>query len=652
MGLAVNGSPRLVLGTAGHIDHGKTALVRALTGVDTDRLPEERARGITIDLGFAELTGPGGVRMGVVDVPGHEGFVRTMVAGATGMDLVLLVVAADEGVMPQTREHLEIVRVLDVPALVVALTKCDLVDAEWIELVRQEVRELLAPTRYADAPFVHTSAREGTGLGGLAETLASVAGGVRGRRTDDLLRLPVDRVFTVQGTGTVVTGTLWSGSVSIGDRVRVAPGREEARVRAVQVHGRPVERARAGERTALALAGLDRGDVERGSTLVAPGAWPDSRMLTARADVSSGAARALEHGQRVRVLIGTSEVLARCAVLDASEIAPGAAGWVQLRLEAPVLARSGDRVVLRTWSPVTTTGGAVVVEPHPPKRRRLDADVAAHLAAAAGPDTRERLEATLALAGWEGVPAASLPIRVGRTPAELSEARAGAGEGIVEARDRLFSGDVVRAAEALVLEALEAGHREESLQPSVSLERLRGALPGWAAAGLADAVVGRLERRGVLELAEGGARLAGFVPTPTPDEVARCARLLEIYRDAALSPPFVEDLPEELGSRSEIARLLAHLERRGELRTLDQGLLMDARALQGAEEAVVATLGGFRDLGPADFREVLPVSRRHLMPLLAWLDGRGVTVRRGPVRDVRTRASGTPSGNVPEPGGV
>ncbi len=289
---------RLILGTAGHIDHGKTALVRSLTGIDTDRLPEEKARGITIDLGFAELREGKGLQLGVVDVPGHEDFVRTMVAGASGTDLALLVVGADEGVMPQTREHLDIVRLLGVPRMVVALTKADLVDPEWLTLVEEDVRDLLSGTPYAGAPMVVTSARTGSGIDELRRTLLQEARGTRSRQAEDLARLPVDRVFTVQGTGTVVTGTLGSGTLSVGERVTVLPQGLEARIRSLQVHGREVDVASAGERTAAALASTGKDELARGAVLVSDRAWTPTYMLTARVEVLDGTPWILESGQR------------------------------------------------------------------------------------------------------------------------------------------------------------------------------------------------------------------------------------------------------------------------------------------------------------------------------------------------------------------
>ena len=325
----------LILGTAGHIDHGKTSLVEALTGVDTDRLAEEKRRGITIELGFARYAPAEGCSFGIVDVPGHEGFVRTMVAGATGMDIVLLVVAADEGVMPQTREHLAIVKLLGVEGLVVAITKADLVDAEWLELVTEEVQEVLEDTKYRNAEIIPTSVRTGAGLRELSDALVRCAALSRERSVDDLARLPVDRVFAMEGAGTVVTGTLWSGSVTRGSTVRILPRGDEARVRAVQVHGVQVERAAAGERTALALTGaaVRRGMVARGDVLVTDRSWAPSLMLTVELHALEGSGWRLEHGQRVRVHLGTVEVMSRVALFGMEEVAPGVGAPAQLRLE-------------------------------------------------------------------------------------------------------------------------------------------------------------------------------------------------------------------------------------------------------------------------------------------------------------------------------
>lgn len=627
-----------ILGTAGHIDHGKTALIRALTGVDTDRLKEEKERGITIELGFAELGEGEALHVGVVDVPGHEDFVRTMVAGATGMDVVLLVVAADEGVMPQTLEHLAIVGLLGVPGLVVALTKVDLVEEDWLELVDAEVRELLEDTPWSGAPRIATSAETGRGLDELRGALHAAAEGAAARRGDDLARLPVDRVFTVRGTGTVVTGSLWSGTLEDGATVRVLPGGEEARIRGLQVHGRDAERVEAGHRTAVALTGdgSDRERLGRGAALVAGEGWRESWMLTVRARMLPETPWILEHNQRVRVHVGTGEVMARCVRLEAEgPLAAGEEGWVQLRLEKPTVARARDRLVLRSYSPMATIGGGEVAEPAPDKRSRTGPEELEALTGILDGDAREAVSALARLAGWRGVAVEALPVLAGLPPAETrAAAEALASAGALEAGGRIFHPRVVADARTTVADAVAQGHRRAPLRPSVGLDVLRASLPSWAHPPLADAVIEALEADGSLELTEGGARTPGFVPSLTDAQARAVEALRDVYAEAGLAPPGRDELPEALATRDDLDALLGFMEARGSLRSLGEDFLVWADALAEAEALVVEELGGRTELGPADFREALPVTRRHLMPLLAHMDGAGITVRRGGVRDV------------------
>jgi selenocysteine-specific elongation factor len=390
----------LTLGTAGHIDHGKTALVAALTGVDTDRLPQEKARGISIELGYAALELPSGRRLSVVDVPGHERFVRTMVAGATGIDVFLLVVAADDGVMPQTREHLAVIELLGVPAGVVALSKRDVVDDELAELARLSVEELLDGGPYAGTPVVEVSARTGAGLDDLRAALDGLAGGSPSRAADGPVRLPIDRVFTLRGIGTVVTGTLWSGTVAAGDRLAIEPGGREARVRSVQVHDRQVESAAAGQRVALALVGVERSQVRRGHTAATPGSLPRSYRLNARLDVLASAAHGVRAADVVTVHHGTAETPASVVVRGGDEVRPGASGDVQLRLRRQVSAAAGDRLIVRTTSPQVTIAGGTVTDPAPPRSPRTRAadrvPAAPAPRPAVDPEAVERLHARLA----------------------------------------------------------------------------------------------------------------------------------------------------------------------------------------------------------------------------------------------------------------
>jgi len=629
----------LILGTAGHIDHGKTELVRALTGTDTDRLKEEKERGITIELGFAELGGEGRPHFGVVDVPGHDAFVRAMVAGAAGMDVVLLVVAGDEGVMPQTREHLAIVELLAVPELVVAITKCDTADAEWLDLVEADIKDALSSTPYADATCVRTSALRGTGLGELTDALSVAAGRVQESDQGDLARLPLDRVFTIQGTGTVGTGTLWSGTIETGANVRLLPENLDARIRSIQVHGRSSERAEAGDRTAVALTG-DGGDRERtsrGAVVVTHSGWTPTWMLTTRVQLVADTDWRLEHNQRVHVHHGTTEVLARCVLLEKSPLEAGVSGWVQLRLEEPIVARAGDRLVIRAYSPVTTIGGGVVAEPFPLKRNRINAEQRAQLDQLIDGSLGERIKAWVELAGWTGGMEANLPIFAGASPSACRAAVDSIiGSGVMRAGPYLVDGSVIEAAEARVLDAVDVGHSEDSLRVAIPLSRIRAGLPGWAPSELADALIDSLCRIGTLERAEGGVRRAGFRPELTLDQHEASERLYKLLASEGLASPFTQELPDDLLGREDFWPILRHLEYVGRLTLVADGLYVSTDEINGAIELIRNALAGSDSLGPADFRDVLPVSRKHLIPLLNFFDGIGVTIRSAEGRSVPT----------------
>lgn len=614
----------LILGTAGHIDHGKTSLVRALTGVDTDRLAEEKRRGITIELGFARYDPADGVSFGIVDVPGHEGFVRTMVAGATGMDIVLLVVAADEGVMPQTREHLAIANLLGVAAIVVAVTKADLAEAEWLELVTEDVRDLLAGTPYEDAEIVATSVHAGAGLGALADALLRAAGAARERVADDLARLPVDRVFTMEGAGTVVTGTLWSGRVARGSTVRILPRGAKARVRGVEVHGARVESAVAGQRTALALTGaaVRRGMIARGDVLVADRSWSPSTMLTVELRALAESGRRLETGQRVRVHLGTVEVMSRVVVFGAGEIPPGESALAQLRLEGPVVARCGDLFVVRSYSPVATIAGGVVLESAAPKRKRISESERTALNRLSRGGVRA-VRGAVALAGWQGLRAGDIGVRAGWR---------GDHAGAVDVTLRriggvLFDSGIVAEGEDRILAAVRGHHRRRPLDAGVPLSDLRAALPSRAHPELADGLVARLAGRGRLVVEGTIARLPGFQAALSPQDRELARRLLGVLADAGLEGFTRTELEDRCSGHAETAAVLAFLADRGEVRLLAGRLWVAAAALDGAVDRVVEVLGGQEGLGPADFRRVLPVTRKHLIPILGHLDGLGVTTR-------------------------
>ncbi len=635
----------LILGTAGHIDHGKTSLVRALTGVDTDRLDEEKRRGITIELGFARYTPQDGTSFGIVDVPGHEGFVRTMVAGATGMDIVLLVVAADEGVMPQTREHLAIIRLLGVEGMVVAITKADLVDEEWLELVDEDVRGLLAGTPYENVDIVPTSVHTGDGLAELSRALLRCGRQARERVTEDLARLPVDRVFAMEGAGTVVTGTLWSGRLVRGSTVRILPRDDQARIRAIQVHGVQEESAVAGQRTALALTGVAvrRGVIARGDVLVSDDSWSPSMMLTVELRALEESGWRLEAGQRVRVHLGTVEVMARVALFGVEEVVPHESALAQLRLEGPVVARSGDRFVVRSYSPVTTIAGGVVLEPIPPKRKRLSDDERLALAAMSRSGIHA-VRGAAALAGWMGLEAAAAGVRAGWRTGIPDDA-----DSLLWRLDGvLFDPAIASAGEDLLLAAVRRHHADHHLDSGAPLGVLRTALPPTAHPRLADGLAARLVEQGRMVIEGKAARLPGFEAALSAQEERLAARLAGILRDADLQGPTTTELAALASDPPGIDALLGFLAGRGRIRLLGDAYWVGQAALDRAARRVVQELGGREGLGPADFRKVLPVTRKHLIPILAHLDALGVTLRLDTGRRVsagwtpESKARGTP----------
>ncbi len=624
---------RGIVGTAGHIDHGKTALIGALTGEHTDRLPEEQARGISIDLGFTHLETRHGT-LGVIDVPGHEDFIRNMLAGATGIDVLLLVVAADEGVMPQTREHTAIAELLGVHRAVVALTKVDLVDDDWLGLVHDDLADFLAETPFAGAPVIPTSATDGTGIDAVREAIEDVFEGTRGR-PDDLFRLPVDRTFTVKGTGTVVTGTVWSGALEVDATVRLLPGDGEARVRGLQVHGGDVERVEAGQRAAVALAGVDRGEVERGATVVHGAGWAATDRVTASLRVLPGVRWSVEPWQRLRVHVGTAEVMARAVLLDADVLEPGRQGLVQLRLEDPLVARAGDRFVIRSYSPVTTIGGGVVLEPMAPKRTRLSSDDSDLLAALADPVPATRVRALVRSAAGAGIDPETLPIRTGAAPAEVADALDAMAT--VKAGGRVFHVGAADAVRDRILAAVDGHHADAPLQPGIDPQTLRRDAARDAREALVEHVLDTLLQDGALAMRRGRVARAGHEPALNEDQRRLRDRITDIVAEGGLAAPRLDEVRAEVADRGaggDVDDLIALLEADGTLVRVEHDFFVHADAMEGAVARVRRELGGRRDVAPTDFRELLGVSRKHLIPLLEYFDRAGVTVRRGDGRTV------------------
>ena len=610
-----------VIGTAGHVDHGKSTLIRALTGIDPDRLREERERGMTIDLGFAWLTLPDGTDVGIVDVPGHQDFIRNMLAGIGGIDAVVLVVAADESVMPQTREHLAILSLLGIERGVIALTKRDLVDADWAALVRDEVRAAVSGSPLADAPLVEVSAQTGAGLPELVTRVAEVLGAAPVRRDLGRPRLPVDRVFTMAGFGTVVTGTLLDGALAVGDEVELVPSGRRARIRGLQSHKRSLETARPGSRVAANLTGVDKDELARGMVAVRPGTLAPTSIVSVRLALLDGASGPLAHDDLVRVHAGTAEAMARVSVLEGAAVARGASGWVQLRLAAPLALAVGDRVVVRRPSPSETLGGGVIADVTG-RRARRRAESVADLERRSAPTPAARALAAL-----------DEP----RTPQEVAErAGLGAAERDAALAALVASGEAVRlgdaylsqaAAEALaarVERALALAHGSTPLRAGAPREEVRAAvgLPAKRWNALLDRLVsaGRVSVRGAaLALPSHRVRLG-------PEDEARWARARAALAAAPLQPPSPAELESTYGLGREVIAALAE---RGDLVRLgtDAAFLPDAVRRFG--EAVFTELASARSITVARARDLTGSSRRHVLPLLGLLDDLGITRRSG-----------------------
>jgi selenocysteine-specific elongation factor len=629
----------IIVGTAGHIDHGKTALVRALTGVDADRLPEEKRRGITIDLGFAELD-LGDVRVGFVDVPGHERFVKNMLAGAHGIDAVALVIAADEGVMPQTREHFDICSLLEVKSGLVVITKTDTVDEELLELVRAEAAELVAGSFLEGAPVVAASARTGEGLEELKRVLREVALSVPSRSSETVARLPVDRAFTMRGFGAVVTGTLVAGEIGEGQELELLPAGLRVRVRGLQVHGAGVGAAGAGQRTAVNLGGVEAASVERGMLLAPVGRLIPTQMFDARVEVLKSASRAVRTRQRVRVHLGTAEVLARVAVLEeAGEIAPGASGLAQLRLESPVAALPGERFIIRSYSPQRTIAGGEILDAHAARHRRREHEKArTRLSALSGADRAGRLSFFVESAGEAGARRAELAARTGWRDEVLDAALVEAlGRGLVVESEGVAVGrEVFERLARRASEEVEAHHARDPLSRGMARETLREQVFARAAPEVFRAALKEAEERGELVPERELVRSSRHSLELSPADAELRDRLENIYRDAGLEAPTLEDALGRAGgpgSRPEhLRKILRLLLDAGALVRVREDLLFHREAL----ERLVAALGDYaarhepeRLIDVAAFKELSGVSRKYAIPLLEHFDRTRVTRRAG-----------------------
>ena len=620
----------VIVGTAGHIDHGKTALVKALTGVDTDRLPEEKRRGITIDLGFAPLIIDGVGTIGLVDVPGHEDFVRSMLVGASGIDLGLLVVAADEGVMPQTREHLLILSLLAIPRVVVAVTKCDVADSEWIALVRADVSAMMAGTAWATAPIVQCSARTGDGVAELRDVIASTLRSVAARSAEDLFRLPVDRAFTIRGTGTVVTGTVWSGGLTRDAHVRVLPAGRAARARRIEQHGRVAEIASAGGRAAVALTGLDVSDVGRGSVLVTDEKWRATSAFEAVVTLGPTAGTRVGSRTQLRLHSGASEVAARIVVAG-GKLAAGERSLARITTDTPITLRGGDRFVLRLPAPAGTVGGGVVVDPY--ARKRSPPALSGTRLTRLEQSHEARLELILESEGNYGISLAELPIRTGSTPAEGAELVQSTNT--IAGSDNLFAAAAVESTMAHVRMIIAEYEIRSPLSPGLPRQTLRGALR--VGDDLARISLGRLDRAGEIETDGPLIRRKGWAPSPSAVDVQAGDRVAHDICAGEREPPSVSELMSRYGST--VPALLRLLERQGRIVQVEADRYYERSTLEEMVDKLREELVPGQVYVPAQLRDMLGFSRKYLIPFLEYCDRNGVTERRGEGRVLRGRST-------------
>jgi selenocysteine-specific elongation factor len=633
---------QIILGTAGHIDHGKTSLVKAVTGIDTDRLKEEKERGITIELGFAHLELPSGRHIGVVDVPGHEKFVKNMVAGATGIDIVAMVIAADEGVMPQTREHMEICALLGVRHGLVVLTKVDLVDEEMLELAQEDIREFTRGTFLEGSPMIPLSAVTGQGLTEFVQALDALSLQVPERPPSTLFRLPVDRVFTMKGFGTVITGTLVSGKVQVGEAIMVYPSGITSKVRGIQVHNRSVAAAEAGLRTAVNFQGLDKESVNRGDVLSAPNALKPSYMVDVHFHYLASAGKPFKNRSRVRLHTGTSEILGNLILLEHDELAPGAATVAQLRLDAPIAIVKGDHYVVRSYSPVRTIGGGQVLNPIPPKHKRFNAAIVQGLKGILSSAPEQLIAFHIEAAGHAGASFADLRLMTNLTDKQLESAL----QAMMSARAVVLVDKDARtfvhrkSFDALVQEtagSLKEYHKAFPLKSGMLKEELKSKFPPETDAKLFNLVINQMIKDEAVVQEEKTVRLKAHKVSLAGDEASVRQKMLKVYKESGLQPPFFRDVIVALKADPAQAKdVLNLLIDEGHIVRTKEDLFFHAEAIEELKKRMVKFFEQNAGMNPTQFKELTGgAPRKFLIPLLEYFDSKNVTLRVGDVRKLR-----------------
>ncbi len=618
---------RLILGTAGHIDHGKSTLVKALTGIDPDRLKEEKERGITIELGYAYLYLEPDIVIGIVDVPGHERFIKTMVSGATGVDMVLLVVAADEGIMAQTKEHFEICKLLGLKEGLIAITKVSLVDEELIEVVEEEIKDMVKGSFLEGKPIVRVDGVTGYGLEELREKIKEVANNIAPKSEDRPFRLYIDRVFTLKGFGTVVTGTAISGSVSLNEEVDIHPLGRSVKVRGLQVYGKKVDVAYSGMRVALNLAGVEKSELDRGYCIAKKGVFSPTTTIISEIFVSNLLDHPIKNGNVYRFLAGCSICQARIHIFDGKEIEPGGRGLARINLDRPLLLVHGDRFIIRGSGTLQTYGGGVVLDPHPPKLKfSLLKDFS--LCISRG-DIKEKVLTVINYSGAKGITLSELTSRFALGSSELSKILNDAKDSIVSIGNKVYSLSSVDSVKRKFINVLENFHKENPIRFGMTREELRSRLE--VDDDLFDYLLDALSRDKEIKVSDDIIALSSFQPS-IPKEMEEIHRSIQkILKKSGLTPPTLKDLQKELGDG--VRECLAFLEKAGKIIKVTKDIFVDKEAFQGFVE--IAKGLGKEGFTVQDIKSRTGLTRKYLIPYLEMLDKMGLTFRAGDKRFLR-----------------
>ncbi|WP_319588411.1 selenocysteine-specific translation elongation factor [uncultured Desulfobulbus sp.] len=628
----------IILGTAGHVDHGKTSLIRALTGIETDRLKEEKERGITIELGFAYLDLPCGHRLGIVDVPGHEKFIRNMVAGTAGMDLVAFVIAADEGIMPQTVEHFEICQLLGVRDGLVVLTKKDMVEQEWLDMVTEEVRDFFTGSFLENAPIVPVNSVNGEGIDEIVRLLDAKVAAINFQEEFGPFRMAVDRVFSMKGFGTVITGTSLSGRIETGAELTFYPGGLTAKIRGIQVHGQDVGLVEAGHRTAINLQGIEKEQINRGDMAATPGSLIASTLLDAEFHCLRSARNELKNRTQVRVHLGTREIVGRILLLESDTLTPGETTRIQLILQEPAAVWPGDHYVIRSYSPITTIGGGTILNNGPKKRKRTlerDREVnRAHFAALAAADSEQKLLLLVEECGSKGITADQLAARTGVFSKKLKKQlqhpiSTGALMVVDSESQRMLAASVAMGIQRQIVDLLTNFHRANPLKTGLPKEELRSQLRPAVEQKILQALLAGLVRKGVIEQVGAEIKVSGHTVTLEVNEQEMEQKISELYRLAGLTPP---NLKEVLAAFSEfpekqIRQVIDLLAAKGALIKINESLSFHAPAIQTLQEEVVAFIRHEGEIDAPRFKELSGLTRKFSIPLLEYFDKIKLTIR-------------------------